>query len=318
MQPHPPVIPSTGAVSHRRLASSTGPLGSRVARRRPAGAQRRALARYLDHRGVAREVVARQGFAGSVLVIDRDAATLGDRRLLAHLSADEPAENAALVCSDYLERGQAGGCSCRALRDEDARVAPPPEAQDLTCGEAEAPAPPPVEAGGSIYTLERTWSRMAIAELRWCRRCAHAPEDRAPVSLREVIANLESYEPVRSATVHALARHRGDAQVSTTTLRAELGRVLDSPIVLNRGLREAVLGAVEREQLSLSEIAIRCGRIKRDRNGKESGETSWLARRLGLLPEGGQLTPTPWVHSDVLALIARDGVGVAPREVELG
>jgi hypothetical protein len=25
----------------------------------------------------------------------------------------------------------------------------------------------------------------------------------------------------------------------------------------------------------------------------------------------------PWVHSDTLALIARDGLGVAPREVEL-
>jgi hypothetical protein len=67
----------------------------------------------------------------------------------------------------------------------------------------------------------------------------------------------------------------------------------------------------------MSEIAIRCGRVKRDRRGNESGETSWLARRLGLLPEGGQSTPTPWIHSDVLALIARSGLGLSPREVEL-
>ena len=67
----------------------------------------------------------------------------------------------------------------------------------------------------------------------------------------------------------------------------------------------------------MSEIAIRCGRIKRDRRGNVSGETSWLARRIGLLPEGGGDEPTPWVHSDVLALIARDGLGVSPREVEL-
>ncbi len=41
--------------------------------------------------------------AGSVLVLDRDATTLGDRRLLAHLAPDEPPENAALVCRLYLE-----------------------------------------------------------------------------------------------------------------------------------------------------------------------------------------------------------------------
>jgi len=67
----------------------------------------------------------------------------------------------------------------------------------------------------------------------------------------------------------------------------------------------------------MSEIAIRCGRLKRDRKGNESGETSWLARRLGLLPEGGQSTTTPWIHSDVLALITRRGLGISPREVEL-
>jgi hypothetical protein len=82
-------------------------------------------------------------------------------------------------------------------------------------------------------------------------------------------------------------------------------------------LREAVLAAAERQGLSMSEIAIRCGRIKRDSAGNESGETSWLSRRLGLLAEGGRETPTPWVHSDVLALIARDGLGLSPREVEL-
>jgi len=27
--------------------------------------------------------------------------------------------------------------------------------------------------------------------------------------------------------------------------------------------------------------------------------------------------PTPWVHSDVLALIARRGLGLSPREVEV-
>jgi len=62
---------------------------------------------------------------------------------------------------------------------------------------------------------------------------------------------------------------------------------------------------------------VRCGRVKRDRRGNVSGETSWLARRLGLLPEGGERVPTPWIHSEVLALIARRGLGLCPREVEL-
>ena len=105
--------------------------------------------------------------------------------------------------------------------------------------------------------------------------------------------------------------------MSTAVLRAELVRVQHSPIVLNRGLREAVLAVVSRGELSMSEIAIRCGRVKRDRRGNESGETSWLARRLGLQPEGGHIAPTPWVHSEVLALVARRGLGIAPREVEL-
>jgi hypothetical protein len=114
-----------------------------------------------------------------------------------------------------------------------------------------------------------------------------------------------------------LRSHASRREISTVSLRAELARLLASPIVLNRGVREAVLAAVARGDSSLSEIAIRCGRIKRDRRGNESGETSWLSRRLGLLAEGGQDTATPWIHSDVLALIARQGLGMSPREVEL-
>jgi hypothetical protein len=88
-------------------------------------------------------------------------------------------------------------------------------------------------------------------------------------------------------------------------------------VVLNRGLREAVLDAIDRGGVSMSEIAFRCGVLKRDRRGKTSGETSWVARRIGVMPEGGEKAITPWVHTDVLALIARKGLGVSPREVEL-
>jgi hypothetical protein len=138
------------------------------------------------------------------------------------------------------------------------------------------------------------------------------------LTLREVIGRVESYEPARALTLQLLARHRGDANVSVCTLRGELARVDCSRIVLNRGLREAVTAAVESGALSASEIAIRCERSRRDGRGNLTGETSWLARRVGLIPEAGALAPTPWIHSDVLAVISRRGLGISPHEVELG
>jgi hypothetical protein len=137
------------------------------------------------------------------------------------------------------------------------------------------------------------------------------------LTLRDVLAHFEEYEPMRQITVAARARLHPDARVSTVALRGELARVNASRIVLNRGLREAVAQRVARGELSMSEIAIRCGRFRRDRHGNLTGETSWLGRRIGLLPEGGEATPTPWVHSDVFALIARQGLGLSPNEVEV-
>jgi hypothetical protein len=152
-------------------------------------------------------------------------------------------------------------------------------------------------------------------ELRWTRSIL--AERSETVRLREVVARFEDYEPARSITANALAAHRTDPTRCTSCLTAELTRLAESPIVLNRRLREAIECALAHGDLTMSEIAIRCGRCKRDRRGNVSGETSWLARRIGRLPEGGEDRPTPWVHSDVLALIAREGLGVAPHEVEL-
>ena len=268
------------------------------------------LGGYTDPHGQPREVIARAGAAGSTLVIDRDRASGGDQRLVAHLGADEPAANAALVCNRYLQDTAAGHGGCRALDAEDSRIAPFEHSPGLERTPPHASSAELVDRLGSAFALEPLRSALSIPELRWCRRGQ-------PVSVREAIASLESYEPVRALTLHALTLHGRSDAISTTVLRAELTRVQDSPIVLNRRLREVVLATVERQQLSMSEIAIRCGRVKHDRKGNQSGETSWLARRVGLLPEGGHSTPTPWIHSDVLALIARHGLGVSPREVEL-
>jgi hypothetical protein len=318
-----PTLSSTSPIQRRTAGRETGASQrrrrARARRERSSGADRRLLGQYIDRQGRAREVIARQGAAGSVLVVDRDCATRGDRRLVAHLAADEPAENAALVCSRYLEDGAASRCRCRLMTDEDARSAPfAPQQEAEVNTELDPSDAPCVDELGCRYRLELVQTGMSIPELRWCRRRPRlALADCEPASVREVVAALESYEPVRTLTIRALALHGGTGEVSTTVLRAELARVQESPIVLNRRLRETVLATINRQELSMSEIAIRCGRVKRDRKGNESGETSWLARRLGLLPEGGRSTTTPWIHSDVLGLIARRGLGISPREVEL-
>jgi hypothetical protein len=279
------------------------------------------LGRYTDPRGRERELVRHTGAAESTLVIDRLAYTLGDQRLVAHLAADEPSENARIVASLYL--AHADGGRCRRLTPEDLETAPFATQESYA---ATAPEDPMGASGGEltdergcIYRLEAACRRGSIHELRWWRhrKCgAQGPPE--VLTVRAVIGSLENYEPVRALTAQALAEYQRNPRVSVATLDAELHRVYASRVVLNRALREAVLAAVRDDELTMSEIAIRCGRFRRDPNGWAIGETSWLGRRIGILCESGKSSPTPWVSSDVLALIARRGLGIAPREVELG
>jgi hypothetical protein len=277
---------------------------------------RSVLASYADSEGRGREVIVSHGSEGSLLVIDRDRATRADDRVVAHLAPDEPPGNAALTCSLYLEQLEREDCRCRPLRAEDLRRAPFAEEQELAPAES-TDAAEPRDRAGATYRVEPLETGMSIPELRWRRHPSSPFEHPRTVSLRDAIAALESYEPPCTLTRDELARVAREGGVSTAVLRVELERVRQSPIVLNRRLREVALEVIERQGLTLSEIAIRCGRIKRDACGKECGETSWLARRLGILPEGGKRAPTPWIHIDVLALIARRGLCVSPLEVEL-
>jgi hypothetical protein len=82
-------------------------------------------------------------------------------------------------------------------------------------------------------------------------------------------------------------------------------------------LREAVQQAVASGETSMSDIAIRCGRFRRDGKGRVGGETTWLARRIGQTADSTTGRVSPWVQSDVLALIARKGLRLAPVEVEV-
>ncbi|TMK99524.1 MAG: hypothetical protein E6G34_03015 [Actinobacteria bacterium] len=277
------------------------------------------LGEYTDSGGRPRQIIGIDGAGGSVLVIDRDAVTHGDDRLLAHLAADEPIENASLVSRGYLGEGVVRCIRPRRVVARDFHAAPLDDEDDDEPERAPLVIDAPeLDRAGHAYRLEPVRGSLCIPELRWRRLPPSAvAADASIVSVREAVARLESYEPICALTRRTLRAHRQTRQLSTAVLRLEVQRLQRSPIVLNRGLREAVIAATERHGLSMSEIAMRCGRIKYDRAGNASGETSWLARRLGILPEGGQQAPTPWIHSDVLALIARRGLGVSPREVEL-
>jgi hypothetical protein len=317
VSPQPPARPQ---MARRRPGKQPQPPTAVVARRSQTHATVTRLGAYLDNEGRSREIVALPGYAGSLLVLDRDAATLCERRLVAHLAADEPPENAELICRLYIqdERGR----WCRAVRPHDLEIDPLAQTERRKHDESHE-RHRIADRDGNFYRLGPIENERVPSQLRWHRRSAHSEDcpleldvrTWEPISLREVIAALENYEPVRRLTEQAISRRDGDPTVSR--LRTELDRLAASPVVLNRGLREAVLRAIDRGDTSMSEIALRCGVVKRDRRGNPSGETSWLARRIGVMPEGGRAEITPWIHSDVLGVIAREGLGLSPREVEL-
>jgi hypothetical protein len=288
------------------LVTRSGPAASNV------------LASFVDAAGSAREVLVLDGAAGCALVIDRRALYGGDERLIAHLAADEPRVNASIACEVYVRHASVRPVRCRAVVAEDFLTPAPGEVGEAEPLASSADADLQVrDRLGRTYHLDPVLNGLLIPELRWRRAPApSAPDAARTVSVREAIANVEAYEPIGTLTRHGLAEGAARRDLSVAVLRLEFQRLLRSPIVLNRKLRETVLALSAAQDLSMSEIAIRCGRIKRDRGGNISGETSWLARRLGILPEGGREAPTPWIHSDVLALIARRGLGVSPREVE--
>lgn len=286
------------------------------------------FARYTTPLGNPRELVVDEAAGGSLLVIDRDGVSLCDRRLIAHIAADEPSENVAIVCDQYL--ADESGRFCRLVEPDDLLTAPfaAPTREDIARSHGhrtdrllDRPAVEldAIEVLGRVYRLAvLSLPKSRGRQLRWGRHAAHdTGAVWEPVSLREVVGALQSYEPPLTLTATALALHADCDDVSLLRLRSEYERMCASPVVLNRRLREAVLQATRARRLTFSEIARRCGKVKFDRCGRRYGETSWLARRVGLMPEGGQQAGTPWVHSEVLALIARQGLGMSPREVEL-
>ena len=264
-----------------------------------------------------RQIIAVTRAGGVRLVIDWIAGTRSDPRLVGEIAADEPPGNARILARLYLD-DPSKGC-CRRLRREDLHPTPATPASPASAGGPAAAVDALRDRAGRIYTIGRLpRSGHSSCELRWTRRWRGADGELEVLSVRGVVGALESYEPARTITATAIDAHRHDPDVSIEALRLELQRLADSSTVLNRGLREAVQARVQAGQVSMSEIAIRCGRVKRHPGGQISGETSWLARRIGAKAEAPGQPPTPWVHTDVLALIARSALHICPREVELG
>ena len=255
-----------------------------------------------DQAGTTREIVCLPGAGGSRLVIDRDADTLNDWRLVAHLAADEPPENARTVCELYLaddEEKQLPALVSRGLPANSVRWPFSIRGRRRLVGHRAA------RLNWYVYRVREVAKRTSFRELRWTRsRHPRQEEPFDPLTLRHVVARLQDYEPARAVTTAALVVHKHEHSVSICRLRAELECVTRSRIVLNRGLREAVEREMARGEVSMSQIALRCGRVKHDKHGNQSGETSWLRRRLGQQAESGEDGPTPWIHTDVLALIA--------------
>jgi len=282
-----------------------------VARLLRAAARRtRNLGRYDSSAADPRQLLAVSRADGGTLVVDCRRGSLGDARLVACIAPEEPAENPRIVSALYLTDASRGVCRSLMLEDFEpvAHVAAASHPLAGACV---------IDCGDCSYRIRTVADGDRFPELRWTSSRIQTPDGKfEEVTLRGVIDHLESYEPPRTLTQDALAAAPEQDAVSTNVLRYQLERVLCSPIVLNRGLREAVEGALA-AGATMSEIAIRCGRIKHDRRGNASGETSWLARRIGNLPEAGRSAPTRWVHSDTLALIAREGLGLNPNEVEL-
>lgn len=99
------------------------PREARRATRRVVGEEGTRLGGYPGPGLRDREIVSVPAACGSTLVIDRDAITHLDERLLAHLACDEPPANMHLICAMYLVDEE--GRYCGRVTAQDRERIPP-------------------------------------------------------------------------------------------------------------------------------------------------------------------------------------------------
>ena len=136
-----------------------------------------------------------------------------------------------------------------------------------------------VDRLGAAYRSSRARRRMSIPELRWCRRGGAARRRAASACARRsprwrATSRCGRSPCMRSRAARSAADDLHDRAACGAHARA--GEPDRAQPTTARGRARRRSSAIK---LSMSEIAIRCGRVKRDRRGNESGETSWLARR---------------------------------------
>jgi len=157
-------------------------------------------------------------------------------RSRAATSADEPAGNAQILTRLYLE--DAGRGCCRRLSPEDLQA----QAGLGVAGTRGVRWDAPLVAGIGVFFRLQVLTTEGGGTLRWTE-IAGVGGDGPPehVSLRQVVARLQDYEPALSMTAAGiLAQRQQHPGSSLCGLRGELKRVVESPIVLNRRLRERV------------------------------------------------------------------------------
>lgn len=124
------------------------------------------LARYTRPSSLVREIVALPGAQASRLLVDRLAGGLSDHRLLAHLSADEPAQNAKLICHMYLADPRR---ACRRLTAQELRTPPLPDPGMEPAGSASELR----DQAGSLYRIRAVEG--PLRRLRWTRSSPQRP-----------------------------------------------------------------------------------------------------------------------------------------------
>jgi len=176
------------------------------------------LGRYTDHNsGATREIVCVPGAGGSRLVVDRDALTGGDGRLVAHLASDEPPENDRIVTEVYIADDSKG--NCRPVEAEDLELTPYTSSSPSTDCEA-SPDTELIDSDGVVYRIQETSEDGSFPELRWTSSTGSTgQEEPIAVTLRDVVARLEDYEPARTITSTVLTVHHDNRCLSTGRLQ---------------------------------------------------------------------------------------------------
>ena len=180
-----------------------------------------------------------------------------------------PPENAAIVCRHFLAQVRRERCRCRPLVPEDLSTVPFARGAEGARRTKVRPLPglSQLDERGRSFGLERFQTGMSIPELRWSCRYAERADECHAVSVEGRDRMPPALRAGASAHANALALHERLGDASVTVLRAELRRVQESPIVLNRGTARSGAGRgrapwAEHERDS---DAVRAGQARRGR-----------------------------------------------------